>query len=88
MFKNTALLVEVDFLFHLSKIANTACISNVYASLVFLKTKQMILPSDDNHDLSPLQLREGFNNPSHGNCPLGGYPPPPGAITDDIFPKS
>ena len=38
---------------------------------------------DDGED----EVREGFNNPSHGNCPLGGYPPP-GAITDDIFPKS
>ena len=22
------------------------------------------------------QVREGFKNPSHGICPLGGYPPP------------
>ena len=38
--------------------------------------------------LKGLTHREGVNNPSHGNCPLGGYPPPPGAITDNIFPKS
>ena len=25
-------------------------------------------------------LREGFKNPSHGICPLGGYPPP--CLTD------
>ena len=26
-----------------------------------------------------VSLGEGFKNPSHGNCPLGGYPlPPPG----------
>ena len=35
-----------------------------------------------------MPVREGFNNPSHGNCPRGVPPPPPGAITDDIFPKS
>ena len=36
-----------------------------------------------------MSYRGGVKNPSHGNCPLGGYPPPPpGAITDDIFPKS
>ena len=31
-------------------------------------------------------IREGFKNPRHGNFPLGGYPP--GASTDEIFPKS
>ena len=24
-----------------------------------------------------LGVREGFKNPSHGICPLGGSPPPP-----------
>ena len=36
-------------------------------------------------DVRVQPVREGFNNPSHGNCPLGRSPP--GAITDDIFPK-
>ena len=33
-------------------------------------------------------LREGFNNPSHGNFPLRGYTPAPSASTDEIFLKS
>ena len=33
-----------------------------------------------------LQIRRGFNNPSHGNFPLKGSPP--GASTDKILPKS
>ena len=32
----------------------------------------------DNFDeaFSDIQVREGFKNPSHGICPLGGFPPP------------
>ena len=26
-------------------------------------------------------LRKGFKTPSHGKCPLGGYPPPGGLRT-------
>ena len=37
--------------------------------------------------LTKTGVREGFKNPRHGNFPLGGYPPP-GASTDDNFPKS
>ena len=32
-------------------------------------------------------IREGVKNPRHGNFPWGG-PPPPGASTDENFPKS
>ena len=44
---------------------------------------------DDNGTLSR-SVREAFNNPSHGNFPLGGtpLPPAPGAFKDEIFPKS
>ena len=39
-------------------------------------------------DIFRSPLKEGFKNPRHGNFPLGGYPPAPGASTDEIFPKS
>ena len=30
-------------------------------------------------------LRKGFKTPSYGKCPLGGYPPHPGGLTNKIF---
>ena len=35
-----------------------------------------------------LYIREGFKTPSHGKCPLGGYPPPPpGGLRTRFFCK-
>ena len=31
-----------------------------------------------NRNTFPMLIGEGFNNPSHGKFPLGGYPPSPG----------
>ena len=34
------------------------------------------------------KVRDGFKTPSHGICPLKGYPPLPQASTEEIGPKN